>query len=548
MLLLMDTAVPEATAAVRSPEPHPVASTWRLPRRAETALWLLGLVAVAGLAYGWYVAHGGLYSDDWALMSDVVHPAKGGWWDAVQALWDRASYRPLSVAYYPVVFGILGGHATLNLLWSLAVTVVFVALLFGVLRAVGTKPVHAFAVAALVLVTSTGDSVVLWPAATPIRFAGTLYLAGLLLALGGIDRPDARRSWRRHLLALVFYLGAIWTYELTAALTAAGLLVYLAVAPPRRALTRWAADMAVAIPAMYWVLSRTPKHVQDLSHQYNHAKMIVHQLWDMYGGIAFPSWLPGKAAGPLTIAVGIAAVALVVLMWRGVARGPAAAEARRWAITGAVAFVYTMAAYVVFVPADFYYSPAAVNFGNRVNGVGIAPLVLLAYAAVMVVAALAFYRRPQWLRAAVGVGLAYALAMFFTHNSALKTHQELYVQAYRGEVATLDLIRQQVPAPRDGTLILTTGVPPTVAVDLPIFYSTWDLKGAVRDLYDNPRLDAYNAFNGLQCTPQNLVAPGGPSGTYGATVLVDMTRRRAWPISSAKRCTAVMKVLQSPPG
>ena len=28
---------------------------------------------------------------------------------------------------------------------------------------------------------------------------------------------------------------------------------------------------------------------------------------------------------------------------------------------------------VVFAPADWYYSPAAVNFGNRVNGVGVAP-------------------------------------------------------------------------------------------------------------------------------------------------------------------------------
>src|SRR4051794_21909759 len=121
-----------AATETTTPPPAPTTSRWRAPSsRTVIALGLVGLLAVTLIGYLWYLRKGGLYSDDWALIADTLHPAKGGWWDSVQALWGRASYRPLSVAYYPVVFGILGTHATLELLWSMAVTFAFVALLFA---------------------------------------------------------------------------------------------------------------------------------------------------------------------------------------------------------------------------------------------------------------------------------------------------------------------------------------------------------------------------------------------------------------------------------
>jgi hypothetical protein len=520
----------------------------RVSPRAQLALALGGLAALTAIVYGAYVRDGGLYSDDWALITEIVHPAHGGWWDAVQGLWDRASYRPMSVAYYALVLKLLGTHATLHLLWSVLITLAFAALLLAVLRRVGLPLVHAFAVAALVLVTPTGDAAVLWSSAAPIRFAGALYLGGLLVALGGLGEADRGRSWRRHAGALALYVAAIWTYELTAALIAAGLLVYLAVAPPARAIRRWVADMAVAIPAMAWTLSRTPKQVQDASHQYRHAKLIVHQLWDVYGGIALPPWLPSGAAGPLTILLGVAGAAFIVAMRQGRISGPRAVVARRWIVTGAIAFVYVVAAYVVFVPADFYYSPAAVNFGNRVNGVGIAPLVLLAYAAVMVLASLVLQWRPQWLSAAVALVAVYALAMFFAHEHRLRDHMDRYVEASKLARAALADVERTVPDPPDGTLIVTTGVPALVAPDLPVFYSTWDLQGAVRARYGNPTLDAYNAFLGFQCTSPQMTVTGGPSGRYGATVIVDVQRHRSWRIASPAACRTVQKAVQAPPG
>jgi hypothetical protein len=538
------TGSPSAAAAPQAPDAGRATS---LSPRQITAIALVGLLAVAAFGYAWYVVKGGLYSDDWSLISEIQQPTHGSsWWSAVEWRWSQGSSRPVSVAYYPIVFWILGTHATLQLLWSLAVSVAFVGFLFGVLRRLGMAPVHAFAIAALVLLAPTGDSVVLWASAAPIRLAGTLYLAGLFVAIGALRMPDTRRSWRRHIVALVLYVCSIWTYELAVALVGAGLLAYLVVAPPRQAVTRWLADMAVALPAMYWVLSRTPKKVQDHSQLIHHAKMITHQLWDMYGAIVVPSWLPAGLGRPVTILAGVVGIALLVALWRGVAKGPAAAEARRWTITGAIAFVYAMAAYVVFVPADYYYSPAAVNFGNRVNGVGVVPLVLLGYAAVMVLATVVLYRRPQWLRGAMALGLVYAVAMLFTHHSALRDHEDQYVQASTLARAALADVQRTVPHPADGTLIITTNLSGAVAPDLPVFSSTWDFQGAVRTRYDNATLDGFNAISGFLCTNSAVTVPGGPSGRYGSTVIVDILRHKAWPITSHRACSAVAKILRSP--
>jgi hypothetical protein len=458
-------------------------------------------------------------------------------------MWDRGKYRPLSVAYYPAVFGLIGTHATLELLWSVIVSAAFAGLLFGVLRRLGLPTVHAFAIAALVLAAPTGDAAVLWPSATPIRLAGALYLGGLFAALTGLRAGDARRSRRLHAVAVTLYVSSIWLYELTAALAAVGLFAYLVVAPPRRALRRWAIDMAATVVAMAWTLANTPKHVMTLQEQLDHARLIGRQLWTMYDGVAAPGWFPAHVAALLTVAAIGGALVVAVVAWRRRWSLPGFAPARRWAIAGGIAFAYAIAAYVVFAPADPYYSPAAVNFGNRVNGVGVAPLVVLAYSAVMVLATVALHRGRSRLWIATAVGAVYAVGMFLSHNGALHDHERLYVQAWQQEQAALDAIQRAVPHPARGTYLVATGVAPVVAKDLPVFYSTWDLQGAVRARYDDGSLDAYNAFRGAQCAQQGVYVPGGNGGAYGRTVLVDVPHGRAWLLRDAQTCVKVARIL-----
>jgi hypothetical protein len=531
----MEAATREkAAVAAPAPAPPPAASGPR--RHAGTLLAVAGLLAVLAISYGWYVAHAGLYSDDWGLIAELKQPPQGGWWEGFQHLWDRAEYRPVSVLYYAGPFWLLGTNGTLQVIWSVLISGAFAAALFGVLRAVGVHAVHAFIVAALVLATSWGDATVLWPAAAPIRFAGAFYLLGLLLSVQALRDPARYGGRWRHVAALACYVIATWTYELTAALTAAGLLVYLLVAPPRRALLRWGIDIAVTVPVMLWTRAHTPKRVGALEEAWSHAKIIVRQLWRIYGDVALPVGSPA-VAGVLTLAVGVLGVGLVL---RG---GRAFPEARRWSIVGFVALVYVMAAYVVFAPADLYYSPGAVNFGNRVNGVGIAPLVLLAYAAVMVVAALATRRVP---RALLVVGALYGVIMFINHDRDLKAHQRLYVQASQTELATLDVLQQTVPNPPKGTLLLTTGAPALIAPDLPVFVSTWDLQGAVRLRYDDPSLDGFNAYMGFQCTPGAPTVPAGPPARYGSTILVHVPTRQTWTLGSAAQCRTAAAALGVP--
>lgn len=515
----------------------------RRSRDAWIALALLLLVA--GVAYGWYIVNGGLYSDDWSLAAEARYPLTGGRWSVIEGLWSRASYRPLQVVYYPVLFWTFGVNGAVHLLWSVVVTTGFAALLLLVLRRVGVPTVHAFAVAALVIVVPLGDAVVLWAAATPVRISGALYLGGLLLTLSMLCRPPSRRVLAGHALGAALYVAAIFIYELVAVMAAASILLYLAVAPARRALIRWAVDAVTIGAAMAWVITHTPKQVHSLDYQIDHAKLIVRQLWTLYSNVGLPSWAPDGVAGPLAIVV--VALALVLVAWARRSGTAPPADVRLWLVVTLVAFVYVTAGYVVFAPADFYYSPGAVNFGNRVNGLGVGPLVVMAYGVAMLAFTLALWRWPRWRRTTTALGPAFALALGVAYAGELRDHQRLYVQSHHLQEQALETISRMIVDPQPRTVVLVVGVPPLIAPDLPVFATTWDLQGAVREVYADPTLDAFNAFQGLDCAPEGLLAAGGPQGPYGSTVVLDVPGARMWRIDDRRKCRQVLAELYPPP-
>ncbi|WCB92402.1 hypothetical protein DSM104299_01096 [Baekduia alba] len=553
-----------ATAQVKRAPPSPRVPSesapsrrrlWPPSSRATLLLGLLGLVLVAVVSYAWYVRHGGLFDDDWAVTSSMIanRADGGGFWAGVSDLWSVLSWRPVLVAYNALVVAPLGWHITAQLIWSVAVSTVFVGLLFQLLRVRGIPSPHAFAVAALVLVSTFGDAGVLWISGATIRFAGALYLAGLLLALSAFDTQDRGRALRRHVGAGVLYALSILSYEVTAGFVGAGILVYLTAAPPGRALRRWGADLAVSAAALAWSATQTPRPTHSLSASLDHARAIAREFWKAYDGAVAPGWFPSHAAGVLTLVA--LAVGLVCLALRARKRiaGAQVDAICLWAVVLVVALVYVAAAYVVFVPGDAYYLPNGVGTSNRINSLPTAPTLLLGYAAVMVLASALLSLRRRWVPAALAVGLLYAAGMFVTHERALHAEQRVWAGDYAASRGVLDTVALAVPHPAKGTYVVVVGAPAVRPSGNPLFYASWDLDAAVKKLYGDGSLKAINAYQGVSCQPDGLAVTGGSSDAYNPndpggettgslttdyrrTVLVDAVHQTAYALSDGLGC------------
>lgn len=534
---------------------------------SRQALWagVAGLVVIALLSYGWYIRHGGIWDDDWAVTSALIHDRSdgGGWWAGIKELYDTTSWRPVLVAYGGLIGAPLGWHLTAQYLWVTAITTGVVALLYQVLRTRGIPSPHAFAVAALVLVSTFGDAGTLWISGGAIRFAGLLYLGGLLLALHALRADDQRRALRRHVLAGLLYLLSILSYEVTAGCLWAGVLVYLGAAPRGRVLRRWGADLAISAVGLIWSATHTPRPSHSLADSLDHAGAIVREFWKLYDGVVAPHWLPDHTAGVLTVIALLGGLAVLGVRARGGLADARFDALARWSQVLAVAVVFVAATYVIFVPGDSYYLPNGAGTSNRMNTLAVAPTLLAGYAALMVfaTAALLLARRPA-VRVALAVGLLYAFGMFVTSERALRADQHTWAGDYAVSRGVLSSIRQAVPDPASGTFLVVLGAPYVRPSGNPVFYSSWDLASAVRKIYSDGSLDAFNAYQGVQCTADGLVVPGtsgngdystqdtnGVDGTisttaaYGRTMLVDAARGKGYALPDQMACQRALQTI-----
>jgi hypothetical protein len=550
--------------------PEPVA-----PRRERSgglpqlssrqALWagVAGLVLIALVSYGWYIRHSGLWDDDWASTSALISNRSdgGGWWAGVKELWDTTAWRPVLVPYGALVVAPLGWHTALQSLVVVGMTTAMVSLLYQVLRVRGVPSPHAFAIAALALVTPFGDSAVLWISGGAIRLAGVLYLSGLLMALSALRQTSQRAVLGRHAGAGLLYLLAILTYEPSAGLIWAGVLVYAGVGPIGRVLRRWGADLTISAAGLAWSAAHTPRASHGLSADAAHARAILRGYWQIYDGIVAPGGLPAHTGGVLTLIALAIGVGCLIARALGRMSGTGVDAVCRWGWLLVVGLVYVGAAYAIFVPADSFYLPNLIGESNRINALEGTQSVFVGYAAVMVLVSAVLAMRREWLKAAMAIGLLYAVVMLFANARMLRADQRTWASDYRVSVGALDEIRQNVPRPAHGTYIVSFGVPGLMPSGNAVFYSAWDLGYALRHLYHDGSLGGVNAFQGARCTPTGLRIVGLHDGDgystaasslpdevikpYGRLVAVDTVAHRAYPIDDPHTCAAALKSIHS---
>ncbi len=510
--------------------------TWR---ELLGALTLLGGVGV--LVYRRHIEHGGLYSDDWAFAS-VAQTASSPL-DAFDTLDDVVGFRPLGVVSLVARFTLFGDHTKWQLTAVLASTVLLCSVIYLFLRSLRIEPLHAGAIALLVLVCPYADATRLWATGSGANIAISAWLLGVMVALRGLDEPNRRKAIALHAGAVVLYLVSLLQYEVAyAAIVGSGLL-YLTRAPWRRVLPRSAVDIGVASVAIAVIATNAAiQHAPSYTH---HARLMLDGGLDILTAVALPYGTPHSITVLGLLAVVGAAAGLVI--WLLPAVSAERRELGRWLVFGLGGLLLAAAGYVMFVGAIEYYSPLTPGLANRTNAIASIGFIATVYAAAMVAGTLVFRGVPGWRWLAAGTAIVLAGFLFVGYQDRLRDSAEIWDRAYAQERSVIGAIEGSLPRPPRGATILTFGHP-TVSENpgLPIFSSFWELRGAVQVTYDDSSIAAYPALPGTSvvCGRDGAYLSGqaydpGFADSYGQIYLLDVPSGRLERPTDRRHCRAV---------
>jgi hypothetical protein len=496
----------------------------------EAAACAAALAALALLVYGPHIWHGGFYWDDWQLAARVRWPPPGQGVVNPEVL----AYRPLLALLLPVPAQVLGLHPWAHITLALVLGLASATALFALARRVGLDRLTAGIAAALMLVFPWADSMNIWPTAGLNWLGVLLFELGALVAIAGLRAPIRARRFTLALASAALYLAAILTYEIAAVAILLAVGLYARTAGWRPALRRWPLDVLVVLGGAGFVRANTARSVQTLGGMWEHAKTIGDQALTLLARALEPWGSP-----PRGIVLGVAAliVGAGLVAWR---RGDAVAG-RRLAVVAA-GIVAVLAAYATLVPADAHYEPLGPGIENRTNLLAAPAYALLVAGTLALAAHLAAgaARRPRAAPAVLAL-----LAVVAGAGYAVKTRGDAndWDRASSEQHRVLDAVKAAVPDPPPRAVIYTAGAPVVIAPGVPVFAVSWDLKGAVRLLYDRFEVRGYPiragvhfecAADQLTLSRHGLADPGRSS--YGLAILVDVPTATATRIDSRAAC------------
>ena len=488
---------------------------------------LAGVAVVCGVALaalGPHVLAGGFHVDDWVDASHYYfHPGEG-FWAAVSDFQDprRDAFALLRSALY----AIFGMHAALHLALAALVATAQASLLLVLLRRLGMATAPATMAALLLLMRPDADAVTLWANGVQMGlFAGLLPLAGLLVALRGLEQP----GWRGlalHGVALALYATGVNGYELGAPMIMLFGVIYMRRRPGRAALWRWVADLVVVLGLLIRHASRL-RHTPPLTGVPEHLQIIATHGLEVLARALFPV-RGGPAAAVLLPALGVVVAAAVGVFYRRLA-ARTRVELRKALRLLAGGLAVTAAGWVMIIPAALGYDPGSFGVGNRINAVA---AIGLAVAVVALAGLLAIAIGACWRRGAPSLALLTTLlVMPIALADLVRLERDAANWNHAADVgrAFLLRLRELVPDPVPGTTLFTFGVSGYAAPSVPIFGGGGnnDLLGAVHITYGTGAISGFPVLGGMQfsCGPgsMTLLDTGAPSTTpYGLALLVDM--------------------------
>lgn len=512
----------------------------------DVALAWMGLAILCALAYAPHVRHGGFYLDDWSNAARAFWPGGGSDAGSVVSSFARVGiYRPVLVIYVPLTYWGFGMHMAQHLAWAAALAMLAAGTLYGILRTLGVPRVHAWIIAGLTIIYPWFDSTRLWETGDQLTLSITLALAGLWVALVGLDR----RSWLWHACAAFLYLLSILAYEVTLPLIAAAGLLYTMRVGWRAARVRWGVDLAVALAGGLWVGAHTVRTKSGISGDIAHLKEIITS-----GGVILGRTLLPVGAQRTTLALGVLSVIVAAgLITHAYRRDRSAGRAgwglREWLLLTGGGLLVAALSWVMFIPADPYYTPSIYGVTNRVNGLAGFGLVVAAYGMFGIVGALVGQVKPKVSAIAVVVTLALGALLGLTYVHVLRRHSQIWDAAYVTERSGLDQIRSQFAHLPHRTTLFVGGYPANQTLGVPIFSATWDLNGMIKTTYDDGTLSAYPVLlgshltchaTGIQLEGEGLENGAGRLVSYGSAQLMDLRTKQYAKPRNLPECRAVI--------
>jgi hypothetical protein len=509
----------------------------------ELTLSWAALLLLGALIYLPHLLHGGLYSDDWRGAAGALHPPGGpGLLNAVDFSAEKLSLgRPVVVLLVPLKYLVFGTHVKLLLALSVALAMAAAMLVYGVLRTLTMPWYHSLLLAALTLAYPWFDSTRLWETASFQSLAIVFAFAGFWLALIGLSR----RSWRLHAAAAFLYLLSVLTYEVTLPLIAAAGIAYVARAGWRVGRWRWATDIAVIGVGAAWNAVHTPKSVSTPSGDLSHLGKIVDRGGELLARTVYPLGLDAHTSAVLsvlTLVFGVGVAVHLLTRRRSAEGGPWGLGS--WLLLGAAGLLTAALGWAMFIPADPYYSPSVFGVTNRVNGLAGFGLVFLGYAALGIIGSLCGRAKPRMpaVGIAITVGLAFALGAAYVH--VLERHIRLWDDAFAWEQNGVNRLKNTFPRLPHGATVFASNYPANVGIDVPVFASTWDLRGMVQVTYADNTLQAYPITKNIEihCRREGIVAETGQEHTrvapYGTARLFDLSTGRHLTPRDQRQCSA----------
>jgi hypothetical protein len=477
----------------------------RAPGVRESAICAAVLIALAVVTFAPQVRHGGFYSDDWAFAVEA-HFEKPTYFGAVRKTIDETGgARPVLSLFHPVPHILFPQSPGPQIALGLALGIATCLCFFVLLRMLGMRPVHATLLACMALVFPWADAIRLWVVATLITIAVLLFFVGVCSALAGLARTG-RRSVVLHGVAVACYAASVLAYQVASVAAFFLVGVYLAHAPPRRALRRAAADVVALVIALAWSAhaTRHVRHVASLSQMLHDVPSFLHQGTTLFADalLAFPGLSAHRALEGLMLLVVAVGVAAAIVRIR---RSPGAR--RDWLVVAGASLVFLVLTEVVLLGS--FLHPLDHGIDNRGNVLTAFAYVPLVYASVMLLAGLTRYRRAET------IGVVCICLILFGWVLRVRSDEGDWVRSARLQSTTLATLKRELPELPSHSSVVAVSFPGQTAPEVPVFEATWDLAGALQLTRRDQTLEAFPVFDddSLTCGPRELVAAG--KGSFG---------------------------------
>jgi hypothetical protein len=551
--------VPEPTIAIKSSKRASLVSTIaRAITAHERLVALLSALVLATIAFEPRIRGGGFLVDDWALYSDVKFPAR--FHSSLAALAHNAGSRVGASLYWLASFSLFGNHTRLYLVTAALLAVVMAFAIYVLLRELRFSVVQSLAMMALTIAAPSVETVRFWFTPSGSQISLTLFFLGLTLALRAFSATGKHRI-RLHVASWSLYVLSACYAEVALPLIGVCVLVYLTRARLVTSLRRWAFDLVIVVVgylAASLFVSETKGFVKlPRSMWGEHARLLGNQALTIFTRMLGPS--SEGARGPELIALGVLAAAGILLTRSRHTSVASQRELRRWAFAFLVSLVAIVAAYTTYIPAMLYYEPLGPGLANHINIVIAVPLAVGVFAVLMFgkVTITELLSRLHWRAGQLTVALvaAWFVIIFVKGMQDVRSDGHIWAIAAARDQRELHILTSDLTHPVHGATVYTFGEAGTVAPGLPIFFSNFELRNAVKIAYDRGDISAYPVVTDddvVNCHPWGITVDTGtiplnsPS-SYSQSYFFDVPTGRHERIESEATCTAALSSFRPGP-